>query len=122
MFVFSESFFYVPVIVNSRMFENYWKLDGLFLKSWEGNPLDRWFLKSSSGEKIGFFAGLASFDHKRVISFTNGRHRTRWLIDSGLECIPVCIPPSELDLWVESDLIAEMRQPIKYEPLVAYAN
>jgi hypothetical protein len=89
-------------------------MDSAYLTQWEGPPRDKWFLKGENNRKIAFIAGLASLDGGDQIGFTNGRHRTRWLLNEGISELPVCIPTHELEAWMDRDLIIQTKQPIVF--------
>lgn len=111
MIILSDSFFFVPAIVDANRLEAYWKKDDGYLARWSGPPCRNWFLSDEAGARIGFFAGLVNLDGE-AIGFTNGRHRTRWLLGLGLKSIPVCIEPGEIDAWHDIDIIEITKQPI----------
>lgn len=89
-------------------------MDSAYLTQWKGGPRDKWFLKGENNRKVAFIAGIASIEDRDQISFTNGRHRTRWLLDEGLGELPICIPAHELEAWIDRDLIIQINQPIAF--------
>lgn len=97
--VISVSPDYIPVMVWAEEFERFWRKDkGLFVSQWLGAPRDRWFNIGKDNQKTAFLGGLVSVSLGHV-GFTNGRHRTRWLLESGMTSLPICIPPEEISDW-----------------------
>lgn len=112
----SDSVHYVPILAKAELFNQLWSRDGLYLPEWNKEPNPRWFFTDANGSRIAFFAGLACLDeHDRSIGFTNGRHRTRWLLNRNPQVIPICIPHEELEAWLVADLIEETKQPIEFK-------
>lgn len=120
MLILTDSYHYVPVLVDPKRFEDLWKKDGLYLPNWGKPPRDKWFHLGKDGKRIGFIAGLAAMGSEESIGFTNGRHRTRWLLEAGLKELPICIPHEEHDQWMEAELILVTRQPIQSLSLAAH--
>ena len=106
--VVSVSPHYVPVLVFADRLETHWKRNrGFYVASWSGSPRDRWFNFDRRGNKTAFLGALVCIDgDKGTVGFTNGRHRTRWLLQSGQGVIPVCVLPEEFDRWVDYHLLA----------------
>lgn len=113
MLILTESIHYVPVLVDPRRFDELWSKDDLYLESWNQLPRETWFIEAPSGSRVGFIAGLAAMSNDSSIGFTNGRHRTRWLLEQGIKRLPICMPPEELDQWLAADLILATKQPIQ---------
>lgn len=100
------------MIVDAERLGHFWSKDSAYLTKWVGDPSSKWFLVDEKSQKLAFIAGLASMDGQDQIGFTNGRHRARWLLNAGLHEVPLCIPPYELDAWVDNGLIIQTKQPI----------
>lgn len=105
--VISRSRDYLPALIFARRLDKLWR-DGKnpCISSWSGPPHNHWFELSEQGKRISFIAAYACLDNELRIGFTNGMHRTRWLIHSGLEEIPVSIPPEEQAQWQKLGLLA----------------
>lgn len=103
--VVSISPHYRPVLVAAAQLDILWRLDGgLYVPRWDGPPRDRWFSFDDRGEICAFQGALASCGLGRI-GFTNGRHRTRWLLQSGMSAIPICVPFEEMDEWSAMGLL-----------------
>jgi hypothetical protein len=72
---------------------------------WNGNPRDNWFLPTSNRECLLIPELQIERNEQNDITFVNGRHRTRWLIQEGYEEIPVGILKSEIELGTSIGLI-----------------
>lgn len=87
---------YPPFWVRASMVELLWPQDHRHVAEWKTNPKKAWFW----GEKIQ----TADIDLVRdenngfKISFINGRHRTRWLLESGSDRIPIGINEDHIDV------------------------
>lgn len=97
---------YPPYLVRADVLENLWRRTPLYVGQWEGEPKRTWFhyewtRESMGTKKIAFLTADVSigFDEGgHFINFVNGRHRTRWLLQSRLELIPVGLYGEHIDL------------------------
>lgn len=117
MKIISDSIHYTPVWVHAHKLELYWRREeSLYLEKWVGPPRDFWFQMGVAEKRKAFRAGLACLDTSRygehVIGFTNGRHRTRWLLSRGLTEIPICIPWEQIYEWKNLGLTTEFPRPM----------
>ena len=119
MLVLSESFHYVPILVHGALLEKQWRRSDLYLESWERLPPCQWFYHDEVGKPIAFLAGLACLGQDDTVGFTNGRHRTRWILSLGLLHVPVCVPFEQIDAWMATDLVEDVQQPIEVPGLKA---
>ena len=72
-------------------------------------PPDRWFLQGAAQGEFAFRPALACLDTRKrpfLVGFTNGRHRTQWLISLKLRVIPICVPHDEHKQWRRLKLAA----------------
>ncbi|WP_100915996.1 hypothetical protein [Pseudoalteromonas spongiae] len=81
---------WVPYWVDRKKFELFWSKDtGGYIPAGEDSYLQAPYFGHLKGKSC-FFIGRAYFDEsKRKISFSGGRHRTRWYIDTYM---PILIP------------------------------
>jgi hypothetical protein len=79
-----------PAFLHRNVLMNIWGNDVLCseVESWDGDPLESWF---RNGDMSEITIGKAYFSEDSI-SFVNGRHRTRWMLQQGFENIPVCLP------------------------------
>lgn len=73
-------------------------------------PPDRWFDHDREHRKIAFRPALACLDTRKRpvhVAFSNGRHRTQWLISLGLRVVPLCVPHEEHGRWGRLKLVAQ---------------
>jgi len=84
--------YWFPAFLSVAALEKIWGKDGFCaeVSSWSGEPLERWFSKDRSAIMLG----CARYSDGSI-SFSNGRHRTRWMMQLGLEYVPVCIAASD---------------------------
>lgn len=116
MIILSDCFDYAPMLVDAKKLESLWRGDSLYISRWGGAPREKWFLMDDDGKKIAFIAGLASM-HMGAVRFTNGRHRTRWLLELGMDVIPLCVPYYEVEQWTDLEIIVQSRNPIRVRNL-----
>lgn len=96
---------YKPALVAAARLDALWQLDGdLYVPRWDGRPRERWFSRDDDGEICAFQGALVSCS-LGTVGFTNGRHRTRWLIQSGMSAIPICVPLEEMGEWNAKGLL-----------------
>lgn len=95
--------YWFPAFLHAEVLERLWANDGLCAEvlSWSGEPLNKWFY--DEGKSI--YLGCAYFSDNSI-SFSNGRHRTRWMMQQGLKSIPVCIAASSYYEALLSGLIS----------------
>jgi hypothetical protein len=76
-----------PVFLKREEILSVWDNDILckYVQRWDGEPRKRWFKDS---EQSCLIIGRASFENN-ALRFSNGRHRTRWLLQQGYKEIPI---------------------------------
>ncbi len=88
---------HVPTWINANILDQLWKVDkGLYKECWVGDPIRNWF-EFKDKKKYAFKTADAHIydqDNSRFLNtpyacFTNGRHRSRWLMSLGFEEIPI---------------------------------
>lgn len=82
---------YTPRFIAVDTLEKLWKNDGdTYLINYKRKPEPQYWLDNKTGD---FITGDARFDYDGKgsprIGFTDGRNRTRWLINTGRKLIPV---------------------------------
>ncbi|REL35382.1 plasmid fertility inhibition factor family protein [Thalassotalea euphylliae] len=84
---------YKPTWVRAAVLEALWKVDrNFYIGIWSGEPKTSWFAYDIPFVKTAFCTAdmyLTEVDGKLTVGFEDGRHRTRWLLNSGFELIPV---------------------------------
>ena len=75
-----------------------WRPDCLFVSKWDGESRTSWFrwsFNSTTGKKREAFCtadvSIAKDEFGYFLAFTNGRHRTRWLLQTKNPVIPMGI-------------------------------
>jgi hypothetical protein len=118
---------YRPYWVHAERFEELWRRNPqthLFVSAWRCEPDKSWFRhewsRNSLGTKAIAFQTADIYLEPResivTIGFTNGRHRTRWLLQSEADQIPVGIEEDDIPKAVEIGLA--VRQVEKTDELV----
>ncbi|WP_143613073.1 plasmid fertility inhibition factor family protein [Thiohalospira halophila] len=100
----------IPYFVYSAKLEQLWRKDALYIRQWQGEPKSVWFRRSRpKKERVAFYVPHLNIEldtHGYAISFTNGRHRTRWLLQAGKKEVPVGLEEGEIALADELGLLA----------------
>jgi hypothetical protein len=78
-----------------------------------GLPYDVGFTGTSLAITSRSSPAWPGVDNDGAIGFTNGRHRTRWLLKLGLPHIPVCLPFEQIDECIETALVEEVKKPVE---------
>lgn len=102
---------HVPIWVFSSKLEELWGNDKIAIKKWEGDPDITWFNYDNNRNRIAFLTAdmsLLVVEGKIKIYFTNGRHRTRWLLQQGFELIPVGINKESIQFAIKIGLAARI--------------
>ncbi|MYM33712.1 hypothetical protein GTP38_05085 [Duganella sp. FT94W] len=89
------------VWVDSKILEKMWSLNSAYyIRISNPEPKDEWFSHANStDDRYGIIVPIISLEtveQRDSIFFTNGRHRTRWLIDSGFSEIVVAMGSSQI--------------------------
>ena len=76
-----------PVFIDRDGLLSIWDQDALArdVQAWEGEPKKSWFRYCDSSCLTIAYAYVSNGS----ISFENGRHRTRWLLQQGYQNIPI---------------------------------
>lgn len=84
---------WVPVFLKADKLLEIWNRNDLAsdVSQAESEPKSAWFIAPES--ELGEYMNLArgSVSEEYGFSFVNGRHRTRWMLDSGMKEIPVFV-------------------------------
>ena len=89
------------VWVDSKILDKMWSLNSAYyIRVSNPEPKDEWFSHANSTDgRYGIIVPIISLEtveQRDSICFTNGRHRTRWLIDSGFSEIVVAMGSSQI--------------------------
>lgn len=77
----------IPVYVKSEQFKCLWEQNVDAVKQYDASPRERWF--AHGGQML---LGLFGFNKAAgYIYHSEGRHRTRWLMQQGLEYLPIYV-------------------------------
>jgi hypothetical protein len=70
-----------------------------YVAVWKGEPCPKWFLRGGTNDAfIVPVLSVGTNHHEPDITFTDGRHRTRWLISNmGFKSIPIGIARDQID-------------------------
>lgn len=89
-------------------FEELFKVETqYYLDSWVGDPCARWF-HYNNGVPISLVLGTCGIDFEEnvySIVFSNGRHRTRWLLNIFKTMVPVSFEDNCYKIAEEIDLV-----------------
>jgi hypothetical protein len=58
------------------------------VQQWKGEPLKQWF--KDLDQRQGIYLATAYLGEE-CLSFNNGRHRTRWMLQQGVKAVPICL-------------------------------
>ena len=83
---------WVPTFLNSEILLEIWSRDALArdVGEYVGEPQRSWFKRFQNVDQAFLCLGKASVSDE-AISFENGRHRTRWMLDNKVLEVPVCL-------------------------------
>ena len=103
---------YQPTLVNAAAFDALWRqFDPVrHVPVWEGDPRTGWFSwegVSPDGPPAVLCTADVSLTRQGLrwgVEFTNGRHRTRWLMQEGLVRLPIGLTDDGLLIAVEMGL------------------
>lgn len=102
----------IPVWVNVEVFEQWWSKDVDYFEPGTKNWMKATFF--SGLESIPtLYIGRASISIKNgreCLYFKGGRHRTRWLLDMGVNPLPVALSPSALAKADEIGLLIRLME------------
>jgi hypothetical protein len=89
------------VWVDSKVLDKMWSLNTVYyIRDSNPEPKDEWFSHAdSTDDRYGIVVPIISLETVEQcdsVCFTNGRHRTRWLIDSGFSEIVVAMGLSQI--------------------------
>ncbi len=96
------------VWADSTKLDDLWKMDPTdYIAAWKGEPRDIWFRPRATRD--AFLVPVLSIifkDDLPSISFSNGKHRTRWLIGN-MKCreIPIGVRSNMIDRGMAIGLI-----------------
>ena len=110
---------YIPTMVSPQKLESLWPIDDLYVAAWSGEPLSDWFRLDDYRNPTAFRTADVRVSTSQMgpsISFLNGRHRTRWLLQQGLTEIPIGIYVDELNLAISLGLTI---RPVGPQDLIA---
>ena len=103
---------YIPVWVDAKLFDRLWSNEELYVADWIGDPKIGWFTYDRAGEKKEGIqiadVSLAIEEDKVSIGFTNGRHRTRWMLQHGLKEIPIGVWEEQIAPGIKAGIISRM--------------
>lgn len=100
-----------PYFVHVEAIDCLWRKGSLFIDKWEGEPETSWFRWSffKKNKKLEAFltsdAHIGQDDFGCFLHFTNGRHRTRWLLQMNKPIIPIGISENNILLAYELGII-----------------
>jgi hypothetical protein len=84
---------YQPTWVFADVLEELWKHNkSFYIASWSGGPKAAWYAYDIPDVKTAFCTAdtyIETIDGELTVSFENGRHRTRWLLNLGMKLIPI---------------------------------
>ncbi len=105
--------FHQPYFVYTKTINALWRKDSFFVEEWEGEPKTAWFRWSFS-KKVRILEAFYTADAHIVkdnfgyfLHFTNGRHRTRWLLQMNMPIIPIGISDDNILLAYELGVISK---------------
>jgi hypothetical protein len=100
---------WIPAVVNTELLEKFWGNDQDYYKSYTYPPHHKWFGFDENERANVFKIGVCYFSRFEIseykLQFSNGRHRTRWLLENNAQEIPIAILDSCYEMAVESGLI-----------------
>lgn len=103
------------VWVSTKELDRLWKSsDPEYIKSWDGEANYTWFLPNKT--LIVPELSITASNEETEITFKNGRHRTRWLIQQDLIEIPVGLPVQQIEYGKKIGLITrdfENQEPVE---------
>lgn len=93
-----------PVFLKREKILSVWDNDILCkeVQHWDGEPRKRWF---KDFELSCLIIGRASFENN-ALRFSNGRHRTRWLLQQGYEEIPIFMNSKSIEEAVSTGMFS----------------
>lgn len=109
--------YWIPVFLKADRLQELWDRDSLARDVSEAYPEAKkvWFMAAEKELGECMTLGRGSISEERGLSFDNGRHRTRWLLDLGLNEIPVFLTPQS---YVEALFIGALsRRAFLDEPI-----
>ncbi|MBB3048834.1 hypothetical protein FHR99_003108 [Litorivivens lipolytica] len=77
--------------VDAYFLERRWRCDRDFCERWWGESLRHWFEFDRNHQPRAFIAGTMDMCINGTISIRHGRHRARWLLQLGLDKIPLYV-------------------------------
>ena len=103
----SES--WIPAVVNVTLLEKFWRNDQDYYKRYGFPPYHKWLgfdgYKRPNLFKVGvcYVSRIELFEYK--LTFNNGRHRTRWLLENNAKEIPIAIHKNCFEIALKSGLV-----------------
>jgi hypothetical protein len=101
----------MPVIVDRQLLEHYWRRDTDYYPSFRWPPHSSWFPRFDGATPVSFRPGVAYFengyDGKSKIHFSNGRHRTRWLIEKEVAEVVIALSLNTAQAAIVCGLVAK---------------
>ncbi|MBH0074017.1 hypothetical protein I6F48_00365 [Pseudoalteromonas sp. SWYJ118] len=95
----------IAVWVKSKKFEAMYTKNELCINKWSGNPRKLWFYYSEPMVMTHFELPCVFISVDGSITFDNGRHRSRWLLNQNSDTIPVGLYNEHLARGYELGLI-----------------
>lgn len=111
----SDRHIWIIALLKAERLKAVWDNDDLAaeVQFWKGDPVKTWF----RDEALSKLKLAKAHYSERGISFTNGRHRTRWLLQQGYEHIPVMLLPGS---FVEAMLDGILVRPAMFGDLLTH--
>ena len=99
-----ERHWYYPYLVYADVLEKLWLKNDFYIQNWDGLPNKDWFHPESGFFKTADVEVIVNND-KMFIHFINGRHRTRWLLQTGESLVPVAFEENNITIAEECGLV-----------------
>ncbi|MEK8034248.1 hypothetical protein AACH06_25765 [Ideonella sp. DXS29W] len=105
---------WTPVVVETAALEAYWSR-GNYWPSYRALPECYWFDHFYGPQPAMFNLGTAYFESNfesngPALSFTSGRHRTRWMLERGAQNVVLALSKNTVDAAAAAGLVSRTLQ------------